>query len=439
MKSVLKDLKSNLIANETVVIAVSGGSDSMLLLKLLEIVRQDMPINIVCAHVNHNVRSESKNEEEYLKKYCATNNIVFEGYKIENYPDKNNFQNYAREERYTFFEQVMEKHGTKKLLTAHHADDLLETILMRLARGSSLNGYMGFKKITVKNGFIIYRPLINVNKQEIIDYCSINKITYFNDKSNFENKYSRNRLRNTIIPLLKKENKQIVKHFNSFNEEISDLSQYINNMVEKEYAAAVIDNKILINEFLLCDEYIQKQLILKYLLSTYAANTSLINIKHVQSIMKLIKSSKTTGQINLPLEKVAVKKYTYVQIESSIKKAKYEYVLESQTALINGKTITIVESEEEDGNNICRINKKDVKLPLRVRNAKPGDRLFVKGIAGSKKISDILINDKIPAPDRSNIPVVVDDNDQIIWIPGIKKSNINKSKNDTCDIILKYQ
>ena len=126
---------------------------------------------------------------------------------INNY--RGNTENYARKKRYEFFENLIKKYQAKYLLTAHHGDDLTETIIMRLIRGSSIKGYAGFSEITYKENYKIYRPLITKTKEEIFDYVQKNDIPYALDKTNNSDKFTRNRIRKYILPNLKKENKNI--------------------------------------------------------------------------------------------------------------------------------------------------------------------------------------------------------------------------------------
>ena len=126
-----------------IVVGCSAGPDSMALLYYLS---HNLKNKIICCHINHNVRKESKEEEQYLKNYCKENNIVFEHTKITDYKE-NNFENEARKKRYKFYEKILKKYNSKYLFLAHHGDDLIETILMKIGRGSNLEGYAGIKKI----------------------------------------------------------------------------------------------------------------------------------------------------------------------------------------------------------------------------------------------------------------------------------------------------
>ena len=145
---------------DIIVIGCSAGPDSMALVDMLLKIREKYELSLIIAHVNHNVREESYEEAEYVKKYCESNNIVFETMIIEEYGD-DNFENEARTIRYNFFDSLIQKYNADYLMTAHHADDLIETILMRMVRGSNLSGYAGFKKIVQMDNYLIVRPHIS--------------------------------------------------------------------------------------------------------------------------------------------------------------------------------------------------------------------------------------------------------------------------------------
>ncbi|MCR5307584.1 MAG: tRNA lysidine(34) synthetase TilS, partial [bacterium] len=195
--------EENLIEkNETIVVGVSGGIDSMVLLNVL----YDLGYNIIIAHVNHNVRIESKDELIFVKKYAEERNIKFESTVLDKI-EGTNFQDEARRLRYEFFFNVARKHNATKIATAHHLDDLLETILMRISRGSNLYGYGGIKPIINYSSFSIIRPLLCVNRQTIKEYQELKNIPYMEDNSNLKDKYTRNRYRHHIVPILVEENK----------------------------------------------------------------------------------------------------------------------------------------------------------------------------------------------------------------------------------------
>ena len=241
--------------DDYVVVAVSGGPDSMTLLNLLERVRLIIPINIVCAHVNHNKRVESESEKDFVEDYCKNHNIYFEYMKIEEYGD-GNFHNTAREIRYDFFKRVMIKYGSRVLMTAHHGDDLIETILMRIVRGSTLKGYAGFSCISDMGGYRIIRPLIFHTKDEILEYTKLNNLSYVIDSSNNEDDYTRNRYRHTVLPFLKSEEENVHDKFLKFSELLLEYEKHFDVDMSKYYSNKTLNIPL----FLIADELSQKRI-----------------------------------------------------------------------------------------------------------------------------------------------------------------------------------
>ena len=170
MKETLNYLNELLKKDDVIVVATSGGPDSMCLLNVLNSLQEKLNLKLICAHVNHNLRKESEYEKEFVENFCLKNNIIFEYTKFENYKNNKFSEAEARKKRYDFFEKTINKYNGKYLITAHHGDDLIETILMRIVRGSNLKGYTGFTKINKKDNYYIVRPLINLDKKMILNY-----------------------------------------------------------------------------------------------------------------------------------------------------------------------------------------------------------------------------------------------------------------------------
>ena len=234
MGSTIKYLESILKDNKEIVIACSGGPDSMALLFLLCELKDKYKNKIIVCHVNHQKREESKEEAEFVKDYALEHNCLFE-YFILPHKDNVNFHSYAHKERYNFYERVLKKYNAKVIMTAHHATDLAETVLMRIIRGSTLKGYSGFLKESRQEGYSIIRPLINLTKEEIKEFVDKNNIPYRSDYTNEEDHYMRNRIRHYVLPMLEKENKSFYKHINSFSKKIYDANEYIASIVKEKY------------------------------------------------------------------------------------------------------------------------------------------------------------------------------------------------------------
>ena len=436
IKFLVNDLK--LKDNDTIVLGNSGGPDSMCLLSILLSLRKTIKLNIICAHVNHNVRVESASEKDFLMNYCLTNNVIFEAMTIEKYGD-DNFHNEARKIRYNFFYDIVKKYDANYLFTAHHGDDLIETVLMRIVRGSTLKGYSGFEKIVDMGNFKIVRPLVYVTKEDALNYDIKNNIPYVTDKSNFKDKYTRNRYRMTVLPFLKKEDNNVHQKFLKFSETLQEYDSFINREIKKSINKVYKDNKIDILFFKEIDSLIGKKIIYYILESLYNDNLMVINDRHVKLITDLIYSKRANSRICLPRGIDAVKVYDTIYFTKEVKDTvSFEMELDSFANLPNGKKIFKVLDEESNNNDVCRISYEDVSLPLYVRTRRYGDKMYLKKIDGYRKLKDIFIDLKVPVKERDKWPVVVDSKDRIIWLPGLKKSKFTKLKNEKYDIILKY-
>ena len=430
--------KIGLKPNDVIVVGVSGGPDSMALLYILNEFKKSMGLKLICAHINHNVRVESEQERIDLENYCKKNNIIFEYIKIDKW-GTDNFHNEARIIRYNFFDELIENYGAKYLMTAHHGDDLIETILMRIVRGSTLKGYSGFSRIVEKNNYKIVRPLLTVTKQEIEDFDNKLGIKYAIDNSNNEDHYTRNRYRHVVLPFLKNEDKNVHKKFLQFSETLIENNNYIENEASKSINKVFQNGELDINKFKQLEKVIQTKIIYNILEKIYGDDLLIICNAHVELIFDLINSTKANSIVHLPNNVIVIKSYNEVTFEyDNDEVIDYKMVINDIVNLPNGKIIEKIEQTNDKSNFVIRLNSKDIKLPLYVRNRKNGDRMDVKNLNGSKKINDIFIDEKIKKIDRSSWPVVVDANDKIVWLPGIKKSKLDKKKTEVYDIILKY-
>ncbi len=423
---------------DTVVVGVSGGPDSMALLHLLSLIKKEADIFIVCAHVNHNVRSESEREKDFLQSYCDNNQILFETMKIDDYGD-DNFHNEARTKRYAYFNKVVRKYGAQYLFTGHHADDLIETILMRIARGSTLRGYSGFSKVVNMADYKIVRPFISITKNEIILYNKKNNIRYVQDESNNEDKYTRNRYRKYLLPFLKDEDKNIHEKYIKFS---NTLIEY-NNFIEKHMQTCIKEvykqNILNIETFMNLGKLIRMKIIYYILENVYQDDLMLISDRHAELIYGLITSKRPNAYIYLPNNIKVIKAYASLSfVKEPIEYNEYEIELINYISLPNGKNIEIVDEENSTGNDICRLYSEEINLPLHIRTRHVGDKMDVKGMLGTKKLKDIFIDNKVSAEERDMWPILVDTSGKILWVPGLKKSKLDKEKKEKHDIIIKY-
>lgn len=436
MISIEDNFKFN--TGDVIVIGCSAGPDSMALVDMLLKIREKYSLSLIVAHVNHNVRVESIDEALYIKDYCVKNSILFETMTIEKYGD-DNFENEARNIRYNFFENVVYKYGANYLMTAHHGDDLVETIMMRIVRGSNLKGYSGFKMIVDMTDYKIVRPLIYYTKKELEEYDEINNVKYFVDKSNSSDKYTRNRYRKYLLPFLKSEEENVHLKFLRFSDNLSAACNFINKERDKALRRVLLADALVIDKFKLEDPYIQRE-ILYYLLSEfYQDDLILVGDKHIDLILDLIYSKRANSFVNLPNDVIANKCYNMLELKRDVFEiTNYEIEFDEYATLPNGHVIERVLDTSDNSNSICRLDSSEITLPLIVRTRRLGDKMAVKGMDGTKKIKDIFIDSKINLTERDSWPIVVDSKGKVVWIPGVKKSKFDKKKVDSYDIILKY-
>ena len=310
---------------------------------------------------------------------------------------------------------------------------------MRIVRGSTLRGYSGFSQVVNKGNYKIVRPLINLTKEEILEYNRKNKIPYAIDTSNQKDLYTRNRYRKYIVPEFKKEDKNVHNKFYKFSKTLIEYNNYIDKEVSKKiksiYSNAVLD----IDKFLKEEKVIQMKIIYSILESIYQDDLMLITDKHAEILYDVLHSTRANVKVHLPNNVQAIKSYNTLVL-APLKQTKKEYEIEliKFINLPNGKNIEVVDKSNATDNFICRLSKDEIKLPLHVRSRREGDKMNVKGMIGSKKINDIFIDSKIPMQEREIWPVVVDSNENIVWLPGLKKSKFDKQKDENYDIILKY-
>ena len=436
MNEVYKFIERLDIKSKYIIAAVSGGPDSMLMLSILLNERTKLNKEIVVAHVHHNIRPESDYEAHELENYCKNNNIIFEMMKIDKYPNNKFSEESARIIRYNFFDSIIKKYNSDILFTAHHGDDLIETILMRLTRGSTIKGYAGFEPISTDRGYIIARPLVFLTKDQIENEIKNLGIWYAIDLSNKTDKFKRNRFRNKILPVLKHENSNVNTKFLEYSNKMILIDKYLKKQVESIKKEVIVNNSINICLFNKLDEIIKIYVLEDYLKSIYKSDITAISNVHTNMILNFINEINTS--FSLPLNKQGIVEYNNFKIIDKLEENYYDIKFTDKVEVPNGKTIEIDNSTNDTSNYVIHLNSSDVALPFHVRCKKPGDFMYIKNMKGKKSISNIFTDSKVSKEIRNTYPIVTDNENKIIWIPGIKKSNLDRKKDKKCDIILKY-
>ena len=376
--------ESLLDKNRKYLVGVSGGVDSMALLDMLV----KKAYNVIVVHYNYHFREDSDLDENLVRSYCQNHHLPFyvrQGDKKEY--QKGNFEMLAREKRYAFYKEIGDLNGIDTIILGHHLNDHLETIVMQLQRHNT-KGYLGIKEQSYVKNMHVVRPLLKLKKQQLIDYCTKNHLEYHEDYTNYDTRYTRNHVRHID---LKKYNEQELlekasKHNQQYKKQQAKLQQ-----IYQEYDQ---------NHFLYLDKLPTESLdqIIYYMLKK-EIYPPLITENLVQEIIKQIHSQKPNIEISLPVNFVFIKKYNniavrkkeiddtyYVKYESFYKDQQLHYFLTDQGHLHDGVFLS-----KED-------------FPIVIRCFKNGDTIKTSG--GTKKVSRLFIDRKIPRDERKIWPIV---------------------------------
>ena len=311
-EEVLKTIETyNLIEkNDKIVIGVSGGPDSICLLHVLYGLKEKLGIEIVVAHVNHMLRDVADLETEYVQSFCKKLGIECYVKKADileiSKTQKKGTEEVGRQVRYDFFDEVAKKTNSNKIATAHNSNDRAETVILNILRGSGLSGLKGIEPIR-DNKYI--RPLINTDRQDIENYCNDNKLEPKYDKTNNENIYTRNKVRNTVIPYIKKEfNPNIIKTINRVSSLATEENEYLQAITKQEFENLLIEkteNIILdLHKFNSLNLVIKRRLIL-YTINEVLHTTNGIEKVNIDDIIKLCKNN-IGNKYLMPIKEIKV-------------------------------------------------------------------------------------------------------------------------------------
>jgi len=416
--------QSLFVKNGTYVLGVSGGIDSMVLLTLLSSLKEELDLKLYVFHMNYHKRGSADRDEVIVKNYCEKLDIDFIS---KNFIDSpfGNFQQEARMQRYhQLYELATEVHANAICL-AHHSDDQMETILMRINRGSSFVGYAGMKETSLYKDMPLFRPLLEESKENILRFGKEQNIPFGEDESNQSEDYTRNRFRHHITPFLKDENPKALEKWNEFSKEILD-SYHLINKLSTHFLSQHLQTKsqsydIPLPVFLEEERIIQKD-ILKKLTNLASKNKTELTKEHMDDIYKIIHSKKPNLKKQLDQHLFIQKSYVVLSFsETENQPIPFEFQLAEfgEQRLPNDSIITISQFKRNNGGKTIELwyNNLDSLFPITIRSRKEKDTLTLT--FGAKKLKDFLIDKKIPMNERNELPLIIDASDRIICIPDI--------------------
>lgn len=434
-----------------VLIAVSGGVDSMVLLGLMQRLPNEWKPWFAVVHVNHQLREASMKEAVFLEQFCQQAEIPFFMTKWEtSQHPRVSVEEAAREFRYGFFKKVFIDQQATHLLTAHHGDDQIETILMRLVRGGALESMAGIKDVRpFLYGFLV-RPLLSYTKEQLYQYSEEQQLRYFEDETNHSLMYTRNRYRNQVVPLLKEENPQLVPHFADFSKDLQDVLAVARGEIKRQLehiSKTTADGNLQLARigYLQLDDSLQRLVMQEVLMTVYQHENQAFQRLHLQAVHDLLVSPHPNGQIDLPGQWIAKRSYDTLVFgppelsEVPLEDAK-ELRLGEWVRLPQGGKVGVFPADtllESNGQKVIWLDADSIKFPLTVRRRRPGDRMSLKGTKGTKKIKDVLIDQKVPLKQRDELRIVCDANGEVVCFLGYKDSRLSiERETDTIQYIL---
>ncbi|WP_294579360.1 tRNA lysidine(34) synthetase TilS [uncultured Thomasclavelia sp.] len=385
------------------IVGVSGGCDSMALLDMLF----KSQYQIVVCHVNYHLRDDSDLDQQTVSDYCKKNQIPCFVKEID--PDsygKDNFQEQARNLRYHFYLETGRKFKTKKVILAHHLDDIIETVVMQLKRNNT-KGYLGIKQVSHIFNLEVIRPCLSVKKEYLRNYCHEHHVPYRDDYTNFQTDFTRDYVRNIVLKdydeakvakLLQWKDEHNQRYFNQLKKIDKYLQLYHQN--------GVID-------YTLIPETLLESFI--YEIVKEQVYPPLISETLILEIIKQLKSSKPNIEMSLPVNIRFIKEYNNIRVASY--EDNHGYFIQYDHLTYDYHKYFYL-SEVGHLNEGVYLNEQE--FPIVVRTVLPGDEIMTAG--GRKKVSRLFINNKIPRKQRSIWPIVVNNQGEIVLVPHLAKN-----------------
>ncbi len=431
---------------DKVLVGVSGGPDSVVLLHILNAMRDRLPLHLAVAHLNHGLRGEASNRDEsFVRNLAGKMGAPFFCERIDARAlagvQGRSLEETGRMARYEFFHRIADLHGFEKIAIGHHADDNAESVLMYLLRGSGILGLSGISPVW---GSRIVRPLIRLHRKEILRYLSENRLSFVLDSSNEDIGFIRNRIRCQLIPLLQ----------NQYNPKIIHALNRLSNLACAEEAWLVSITTPLLQKATVREETNRRELcirilrkhpvgalrrILRQAVERVKGDLRRISLAHVDAAVKLIYGDNDRARLDLPDQIRIQRDQDHLiisredgcrqrELSDSASSCGFCYTIDSDTRSLfiepMGAYLILTHLENSGfqmlknaGNSVAFLDRDCLRFPLKVRNPMPGDRFVPLGMKGRQKLKKYLINRKVPRKVRSRCPVLLSQ-DQIIWIGG---------------------
>ena len=417
---------SGLDASSPILVGFSGGADSSALLLMLKIYSEQSGAQIYAAHINHGIRGdEADRDERFCKDFSESLGIELFSTRLDipaiAKQSGESIESAARNERYRFFNEIMQRKSIPILATAHNADDNLETMIFNLTRGAGLSGLCGIPSVRQTENGIVIRPILSMEKRDIIAFCRDNGINFVTDSTNADIEYTRNKIRNQIIPLLKEINRGVTQNASRTVEALKEDASYLQSATDEFLNSLNEKNSIDLNLF----NSFHPAIINRAMMRIYSelSNGNTLEAVHINAINELAKKGASHSSVSLPQGFDAVienGKLCFLPTKKPTEVAEFNIALSDGRNSINEAKIEIFINTESNSKNIYKksiilsIDSAKIKGAIHARSRHAGDKILSGGM--HKSLKKLLNEKKIPLEDRTRIPIIYDD-EGILAIP----------------------
>ncbi len=435
--------------NDCVVVAVSGGPDSVCLLHILYELRDELEAGLVVAHFDHGLRpNEDAQETRFVKTMTDSLSLPFYTEKADRplQPGKGSLEEKARQARYGFLLNVLERCHAQKIATGHTLNDQAETVLMRLLRGSGISGLSGIPPIRDN---VIIRPMIEIGRDAIVSFLECKGLVYLTDASNLQTGYMRNKIRWELLPILQEYQPRIIDILGKTGDILKLDSEWLDSAAIDWFGknAKCMEGanvQIPLYFFTKAPPALRNRVI-RQAIKTIRGNLRRVNQRHINAVNQLAKRDRPQAFVNLPhgLRVRRAVDHMVFDLTEEEQSEEFSYTLDGPGAfkLRSLNCSILLEEVANEGNQdmtgssgTAFFDADLITYPLVIRNRKAGDRFVPLGMAGHKKIKDFFIDLKVPSEVRKKVPILVQ-MDQPIWICGFRIDDRYKVRSKTKRIL----
>ncbi|QSZ27222.1 tRNA lysidine(34) synthetase TilS [Aceticella autotrophica] len=454
VKKVLNTIKKYdmIQKNDTIVVGVSGGPDSICLLNILYELKDIYKIKLYVVHINHMLRGkEAEKDAEFVENMCRGMDIPFFLFKtdVKKYAVEMKYseEQAGREKRYNAFNEILKKVNADKIAVAHNKNDAAETVLLNILRGTGTTGLAGIKPV---NGNII-RPLIEISRKQIEDYLREKGLKFVVDRTNYEDKYNRNKVRLRLIPFIEDTfGVDIVENLYRTSRIIMEDNEYLDLHSEKVFDEIAIhcdeEIRLRIDGLIKQHDAVKKRL-LRIAYKKLKGDFDGLEYIHIEDILSLLRKQ-TSARIDLPFGIEVIKSYNNLIFRKHKEDKKNEYCVKlkipgntevSDIGVFKTYIIDTKDIKKIDMGKFCKMFDFDkINGSINIRQRKTGDIIHPLNMKGTKKLKEFFIDEKVPKEMRDNVPILAIGN-VVLWVVGYRMSDTYKIDDDTKKIlVIKY-